>query len=112
MFQTPTTTEKRPRHYAAEIIALKSRDGRAAALARVPEIFRAWVRDLVEDYYWRRRLPAQPPAAPAEDTGCAPRTAAPVDKSTGQRTLSGLRGRLSASCAGDIPSIPGHKALA
>jgi hypothetical protein len=89
MSQTPTTTEKRPRHYAAEIIALKSRDGRAAALARVPEIFRAWVEELVKDYYWRRR---QPPAAVV---GCAPRTAAATDKSTGQRTLSGLREALA-----------------
>lgn len=88
-------TEKRPRHYAAEIVSLKSSESRAAALARVPGIFRAWVRDLVDDYYWRRRLPAQPPAAPAEEVWCAPRTAAPADKRTGQRTLSGLRETLA-----------------
>jgi hypothetical protein len=81
-------TEKRPRHYAAEIVALKSRESRAAALARVPANFRAWVQDLVDDYDWRHDI-----TLPA--VGCAPRTAAPTDKAAGQRALSSLRGALA-----------------
>jgi hypothetical protein len=77
-------TEKRPRHYAAEIIALKSSEGRASARARVPAVFRAWVDDLVEDYHWRR---SQPPAA---GVGCAPRT-----NSAGHAALAGLKEALA-----------------
>lgn len=32
--------EKRPRHYAAEIMQLKTREERRAALAEVPELYR------------------------------------------------------------------------
>ena len=48
--------EKQPRQYAAEIIALPTRACRAEALLAVPEKFRDWVRELVEDFFWRRSL--------------------------------------------------------
>ena len=48
--------ERRPRQYAAEIIAMRTAEERAAALDQVPEELRDWVRDLVEDYFWRRRI--------------------------------------------------------
>lgn len=42
---------KRPRHYAAEIIALPSKEQRSEALALVPAVFREWVRDYVTDHF-------------------------------------------------------------
>lgn len=51
--------ERRPRQYAAEIVAMPTSGERAAALERVPEHLREWVRDLVEDYFWRRKLQRQ-----------------------------------------------------
>lgn len=51
--------EKRPRHYAAEIIALPTAE-REAAFARVPTHLRQWVRDLVADHAMRT---APPPRA-------------------------------------------------
>jgi len=39
--------DKRPRHYAAEIISEPSREKRKEMLGKVPEIFRGWVRDIV-----------------------------------------------------------------
>lgn len=47
---------KRPRHYAAEIIALPSREARLAALARVPDLYRDWVNELVQDYFAKRHF--------------------------------------------------------
>lgn len=49
------TQTKRPRQYAAEIIALPTREARAAALAAVPAELREWVRELVVDYFARRQ---------------------------------------------------------
>ena len=43
-------TDKRPREYAAEIIAQPDRAERRKMLARVPEGFRDWVRGYVEQY--------------------------------------------------------------
>lgn len=51
--------ERRPRQYAAEIIALPNKGERAAALDRVPEHLRDWVRGLVEDHFWRRAIRAR-----------------------------------------------------
>lgn len=45
-----------PRQYAADVLACASSAERKAALQQVPEEFRAWVRHLVEDYFWRRSL--------------------------------------------------------
>lgn len=39
--------EKRPRQYAAEISAMKTRAERAEALNAVPEKYREWVKRLV-----------------------------------------------------------------
>jgi hypothetical protein len=46
--------EKRPRQYAAEIIALPTKEDRAAALLRVPEEWRPWVEFYVRDAFMRR----------------------------------------------------------
>ena len=46
----PQATDKRPREYAAEIIAQPDRAERRKMLARVPEGFRDWVRGYVEQY--------------------------------------------------------------
>ena len=49
-------TDKMPRHYAADIIAIKSRDERYEYLnSRVPEIYRAWVKELVEDSFIKHK---------------------------------------------------------
>jgi hypothetical protein len=48
------TPEKRPRHYAAELLALP-RAERRAALDQVPEALRSWVRELVTDHIEKRR---------------------------------------------------------
>ena len=45
----------RPRQYAAQIIALKTREERRAALEEVPEEYRAWVRTLVVMAYERTK---------------------------------------------------------
>lgn len=45
---------KRPRHYAAEIIALEDREARWRALERVPEHYREWVERLVVDHFAKR----------------------------------------------------------
>ena len=48
--------EKRPRHYAAEILKLKTKEERRAALDSVPEHLRDLVRKHVQAAY-DRRLP-------------------------------------------------------
>tara|TARA_R100000426_G_C4795774_1_gene100535 strand:+ start:634 stop:795 length:162 start_codon:yes stop_codon:yes gene_type:complete len=48
-------SEKRPRHYAAEIMALKTRQERRDALDKVPEKYKDWVADLVKSAYSLRR---------------------------------------------------------
>jgi hypothetical protein len=48
--------ELRPRHYAAEICALKTKEERRAALDQVPAIWRAMTRDHVESYFAMRIL--------------------------------------------------------
>jgi len=45
---------KRPRHYAEDIIALPTREARLQALNAVPEQWRYWVKELVEDYFRKR----------------------------------------------------------
>lgn len=47
-------SEKRPRDYADEIIALPTREARAAALEKVPGAYRALVREHVTDYFAKR----------------------------------------------------------
>lgn len=47
-------TEKRPRAYAAEIIKLRTKEERRAALEDVPDKFRDWVKDLVTTEFERR----------------------------------------------------------
>jgi hypothetical protein len=42
---------KRPRFYAAEILAMPTREQRRAALAEVPIEWRAWVEDLVRSAF-------------------------------------------------------------
>jgi hypothetical protein len=46
--------EKRPRHYISEILALKTRAERVAALDKVPEIYKEWVRTSVINYFNHR----------------------------------------------------------
>lgn len=73
-----TIPDKRPRHYAAEIIALPTRAARAAALDAVPEIIRDWVRHLVEDHFAKRALGTERKIAPSEHRARrAPDTSAP-----------------------------------
>jgi hypothetical protein len=50
-----TEEEKRPRHYAEEILALKTREERSAALAKVPDIYRSWVEEYVKEAFWKRK---------------------------------------------------------
>lgn len=50
------TFGKRPRQYAAEIIALPMRAQRQRALAEVPDEVRDWVREYVEDYFAKRKF--------------------------------------------------------
>lgn len=85
-------TEKRPRHYAAEIVALKSSESRVAALARVPAMFRAWVKDLIDDYYWRRGRSHTPVKSEASsNAGAVKSPAAPA----GRAALAGLKEALA-----------------
>lgn len=58
-------TPKPPRDYAAEIVRLKSRDERRAALERVPPAYRDMVRKHVENtlllaWHWQRRISERP----------------------------------------------------
>ena len=46
--------DKRPRHYAAEILALPSREDRQAAIDQVPEHYREWVMLYVR-MWWHKR---------------------------------------------------------
>ncbi len=46
---------KRPRHYAADIMALETREERRQALNEVPEHLRDWVAKLVKIQFDRRR---------------------------------------------------------
>jgi hypothetical protein len=91
---------KWPRHYAAEIIALPSRDDHAAALQRVPEHIRAWVRELVEDLFFRRdgkRASNTPPEALRRDpsAGAVKTPAAPAGHTVGSRAIAGMRSALA-----------------
>ena len=47
--------EKRPRHYIAEIMAMKTKEERKAALDRVPEDYREWVRTSVVNFFELRK---------------------------------------------------------
>jgi len=46
---------KRPRHYAADIIALATAEQRRTALALVPLMWRDWVKDYVADHFHKMR---------------------------------------------------------
>lgn len=46
---------KRPRHYAAEILALDNVEDRQAALKKVPNELQSWVQELVEDADRKRK---------------------------------------------------------
>ena len=46
---------KRPRHYIAEIMELKTREERKEALDRVPEEYREWVRKSVTNFFELRK---------------------------------------------------------
>ena len=48
-------SEKRPRHYAEEIMALKTRQERRDALDKVPDKYKDWVADYVKSAYSLRR---------------------------------------------------------
>ena len=47
--------EKRPRHYIAEIMALKTREERKEALDKVPEEYKEWVRKSVVNFFELRK---------------------------------------------------------
>ncbi|MFZ2452617.1 MAG: hypothetical protein WAW36_19080 [Methylovulum miyakonense] len=47
---------KWPRHYAADIIALPTKEQRVAALNQVPEQWRDWVRAYVKDHFAKRHF--------------------------------------------------------
>lgn len=49
--------EKWPRQYAAEIMALKTRQERRDALDKVPEKYKDWVADLVKSAYSLKKTP-------------------------------------------------------
>lgn len=49
-------TEKRPREYVSEIIAIPTAAGRRKALAKVPEKYRAWVEHSMDDHFERMRM--------------------------------------------------------
>lgn len=49
-------SEKRPRQYAEDIIAMKDREQRREALEHVPGQFRDWVKFYVVDYFNRRKM--------------------------------------------------------
>jgi len=89
-----TIPDKRPRHYAAEIIALPTRAARAAALDTVPEIIRDWVRHLVEDHFAKRaHLARRAPATPAakHPMPTPPTSPAAGEPAAGRAALSRLR---------------------
>lgn len=46
---------KAPRHYAADMLALPTKEARRAALAAVPESLREWVAAHVTAYFEKRR---------------------------------------------------------
>ena len=48
-------SEKRPRHYAEEIMALQTRQERRDALDKVPDKYKDWVADLVKSAYSLKR---------------------------------------------------------
>lgn len=48
--------EKRPRQYAAEIINESARHKRIDLLRKVPDVYRAWVKYLVEDHFTKRNF--------------------------------------------------------
>jgi len=50
------TDFKWPRQWAAKIIQLPTREQRREALEQVPEKWRDWVRNLVEDYFAKRQI--------------------------------------------------------
>lgn len=86
--------DKRPRHYAAEIIALPTRAARAAALDTVPAIIRDWVRHLVEDHFAKRaHLARRAPdtSAPKYPTPAPPKAPATGEPVAGRAALSRLR---------------------
>lgn len=56
MARMPLETEKRPRQYAAEILALP-RSEHATAIARVPDRWRSWAQHYVDDAEWRLTHP-------------------------------------------------------
>ncbi len=47
---------KWPREYAAEILEFKTAEQRRAALQKVPEEWRAWVKELVTDVYYKKKF--------------------------------------------------------
>ena len=47
--------QKRPRHYAEEIVKLKSREERKSALEKIPDEFKAMVKTHVEVYFLRKK---------------------------------------------------------
>lgn len=49
-------SQRRPRQYAADIVRMKTAAEREAAIEQVPPELRDWVRDLVDDYFWRQSL--------------------------------------------------------
>lgn len=64
---TFTSSNKRPRQYAAEIVKLKTREERRAALERVPPIYRETVMTHVTNtlklaWHWRKRIDDHPRA--------------------------------------------------
>lgn len=91
---------KWPRHYAAEIIALPSREHRADALEGVPAHLRAWVRELVEDHFFRcggqRAINTPPEALRRDPTAGAVKThAAPAASHVGRSAIAGMRSSLA-----------------
>ena len=65
-----TTTEWRgrmPRHYAADILKLTTREERRAYLeTEVPEEIREWVRFYVLDWWWRKKHDRRAERLPAK----------------------------------------------
>ena len=47
---------KWPRHYAWEILGLRTREERREALSKVPEQFRDWVEYYVRDAFERKKI--------------------------------------------------------
>lgn len=91
---------KWPRHYAAEIIALPSTEERDAALERVPSHLRAWVRELVDDHFFRRSGKSAsntPPEALRRDplAGAVIMPAAPAASAVGRCAIAGMRSVLA-----------------